>query len=214
MPGRGLSELLNLSRRSWPKGFDPIQTGKLRGQALRRGPGSAEYPTLMDDLQDPALDRTTSDAFAQRGYDDPRLGGFATVQGHPDEGTLLRRWTFDPAYQRYLGVMMQGNNPHFPLIGQVETTARGKAAIMERLDPVPRGSHNERIIQDAQAYVSARQQGQPVKKGSMPNTMVDALDRLLDEHAQGGVDFDLHRGNFMQRPDGTLVITDPYTAVK
>lgn len=112
------------------------------------------------------------------------------------------------AYAAWL-LTNQERNPHFLRVYAVELLDPYRALItVERLED----GHtlDESVMNDASAIVS----GYPPYSGSDPETMLmDAAHLIykdLGPHWWG----DLHRGNFMTRPDGTIVINDPLAGRK
>lgn len=125
------------------------------------------------------------------------------------QGDVLKEYR-DASYDRFLNIVRDADNPHFPRATKsVRVPGGRKQVIVEQLKPLD--SRSDFLMLD---QMSAYKRN-PKKGQSLPQTMKDAIDILRKgkRHPwdpRGGDDWDLHRGNVMKRPDGTLVIIDPF----
>lgn len=132
----------------------------------------------------------------QYGFSMLGAGKYASVFGKPGYPYVIKVFMKDAAYLRWLNFCMQHpNNPYCPKVrGKVVRIDHNFMAI--RLEKLK--EYDGHDSPDAVLYHASEELEEPNAK-----QVVDYLEgnyRLLD----------LHDGNFMLRPDGHLVVVDPF----
>ena len=152
-------------------------------------------------------------------------GAFATVWMHPRWNYVWKTFPHNQAYIQYLEyAASHKNNPHFPRIYKIKKIvppfARPSnapflwAVKMEKLSPLSK--ENWEMVDAARGILLGYDfRGVEAFKKQYPNGMSLMRTIQLLEDARGRqkpqVFDDLHKQeNFMQRDDGTVVITDPW----
>jgi len=125
-------------------------------------------------------------SLSTKGYVPLGNGAFATVFTHPKLNYAIKVFKNDPAYLKFFDYCSKHkDNQHLPkFIGKPLTIDKEHYLIrMEKLVPMKE---------------------KPIFDDSISRTINDL------EKDRGSFLMDLHDDNFMKRPDGTVVIVDPY----
>ncbi len=144
-------------------------------------------------------------------------GRFSVVLTHPKWDHVWKTFVNDPGYMHYLSIIKANpSNPHFPKIGKVKKIVppfrRFKnqpfmwAVKMENLQPI--SSSNWKIVKAVlNVYNHWTSSQQFHEKYPQYTQLFDAIFEVIGN--RGGNILDLEERNFMQRRDGTIVMTDP-----
>ena len=127
------------------------------------------------------------------------------------------------------------NNPHLPKFSGLESFVyRGQTYIQSRMEPLKEASKNiGDILHFIVDYSDAPGTNymdvilDMLDDTSIPDTfdqvieklggaksaagLIDTVREVVQFGMKHGFSIDLHRGNYMQRADGTIVVNDPYT---
>lgn len=145
-------------------------------------------------------------------------GAYADVYGKPERKHAVKVFfSHDEPYKQYLNLTKNIQNPHFPQIKGTPKKLNNRVHMvqMEKLHRLDREQHH--IAYKASEYADAVTFGEHDSpehhefKENFPH-LVQAIHHIhnhIVKKNKGAFGFDLHAGNFMQRHDGTVVITDP-----
>lgn len=151
-------------------------------------------------------------------------GHFSTVYDHPKWDHVWKTFAHSQAYLQFLEIVKaQPNNPHFPRIyrtkrivppyARPETHPYLWAVKMERLSPL--SSDNVKLVKACRDVLNGVRGSIDELKQTNPQAMglLRSIQMLNDARGRQKpqVYDDLHKAeNYMQRKDGTVVITDPW----
>ena len=147
------------------------------------------------------------------------VGSYSTVWALPDDPHVVKLVQDDPCFLRFAEYCNANRaNPHVPRMGRVMRwpgADDGEALVFtERLQPLRLPLD---LYHQMERYLNAQRSGRPA---AAENTRFaeehPGLARTLDELAAifapaRHCDVDMGPANFMQRGDGTIVITDPFS---
>jgi len=146
-------------------------------------------------------------------------GTFSAVFETPDPTRVLKLTT-DATNYAYLTEGFAPDGPHKPVVlhdhGEVGETSEGVTLYLlelERLQKVTTGTENgllaRRIVRYANKNPDKRYPDDPDHIPGMPPSLVRFMDDLNHFIFHSAFAPDVHWGNFMERADGTLVVSDP-----
>jgi len=137
----------------------------------------------------------------------------------------------DKGFNRYVLLTHKANNPHFPKISNMRRiNSHGIVFyiyLIEKLEPVEKTEFNDVLLKylrweadqmgwdyfDAHSHVWESDYEKEVLDyiGGHPK-LIQAIHQISGNYInmKGQFRIDLHQNNFMQRKDGTIVITDPF----
>ena len=155
----------------------------------------------------------------QLGWTTLGTGAFSSVFKNKNKNYVLKINTQgDKGYAAYVNLIKKFKNPHFPIISDMklmklsEYDAPYYIYLIEKLEPLQNwkianilkiiADHCYEELTDLEDIVHIPEY---VKNDE---SLVQAA-RLVGEYKNKAF-LDMHSGNFMQRKDGTIVITDPY----
>lgn len=155
---------------------------------------------------------------------------FGTRQGYDSEFTPDQKMFAD--WVRYCE--QHSNNPHLPKFSGLESFRyRGHTYIQSRMEPLKEASDKigqilhfivdyaddistnyidviEDMLDDAQIPHTFDQVIEDLGGPESAAGLIDTVREVVAFGKQHGFTIDLHRGNYMQRPDGTVIVNDPY----
>jgi len=173
--------------------------------------------------------KSLANFFKKKGWNVLGKGAFSIVLDKPGSDFVIKVSPHnDKGFNRYVLTINHIKNPHFPKITSGRRIQIGNRAyyiyIIEKLKPLPK-TKLLKMVTEYLLYTAKQQDPYKTFYGRNKN-MEDAvldflqtqpeLERAAEEIAYTSADvkgnflIDLHHGNFMQREDGTIVITDPY----
>jgi len=144
-------------------------------------------------------------------------GAYADVFEKPGVNYILKLFEDrDNGYKRYLSLISQRRNKHFPILRgrPMKINSVYWAVRMEKLQPINSTTDWE-VVANGERYLRILESGSHEYTGfvqqyvaSYPD-MAQALELILRFVIVGGSYLDLGYNNVMKRLDGTLVIIDP-----
>jgi hypothetical protein len=153
-------------------------------------------------------------------------GVFSQVFVNPNKNFVLKiNSNPDIGYASYVALIKHYKNPHFPIISDMKKIIIGDANfkktyyiyLIEKLYPYKNYENNK--IFNAVSENSKLPLSQIFKKEKIPPILLSHPKLVKALQIIGNYDdtndiiyLDLHTGNIMQRNDGTIVITDPYSS--
>ena len=171
------------------------------------------------------------------GWEQYGTGAYSNVYANPKKNYVLKlNKTSDEGYENYVELIKQHPNPHFPKISAVKTLNVNNERypcnlslyLIEKLYKVPYAKTTyytasfykvttdyykslETLIEEDIRASSWSKQFNPTSIELLKENplLVKAL-QLIGEFKKAGHGIDIHDNNYMQRKDGTIVITDPY----
>jgi len=152
-------------------------------------------------------------------------GVYSSVWSNPKKSYILKINKIpDPGFDHYVSVIKGSRNPHFPKISdrrQIFITGRSYYAyLIEKLEEFPNRATAEDYASMFNFVINLNMEEKPLESlieeyGAIPEIfkkqpkLIKAL-RIVSYESKPFFRIDLHDENFMQRKDGTIVITDPY----
>lgn len=147
-------------------------------------------------------------------------GTFCVVFDMPDKSRVLKLTT-DRVHYAYLTDNMSPGGSYKPLVledhGMVGETIKGSLALylveVERLQPIPSNTDNSRLVRRMVRY--ARSKGSraypscTTQVKGLSDTLAEFCGELNNFVGNFGCSIDPVFNNFMERADGTLVMSDP-----
>ena len=142
--------------------------------------------------------------FQQKGGKILGQGAFAKVYSHPSWSYVLKLFSDDPCYIRYVKYAMRSNNKHFPVfldkprkyLPSFKRQLHSEFVYAVRMEPLQQLGMSHSDFDDWMNEVEF-----------INPSLADAIQDVVRELK--GCVMDFHKGNFMMRRDGTIVITDP-----
>jgi hypothetical protein len=147
-------------------------------------------------------------------------GLYSSVYVNPNKNYVLKLNKHpDPGYAKYVTLIKNYKNPHFPIISDLkQININNKIYYVYLIEKLKQYSDNN--VVKAIKYVSTfpslplreiyREEEIPTILLTHPK-LEKAL-RIVGRNLGPRMSLDLHSGNIMQRNDGTIVITDPYSS--
>ena len=183
---------------------------------------------ILDDLL------RSNDAFQLLGS-----GSFAVAFQPINRSYVVKVWVADPAYDFVAGLIRANQNKPGIYLPRLKFSARTlftaasgdriRFMVMEPLRVINERVYKEycmpiyKILHDQETYklpdlqdfkhkVAAKMEDKIFGNKHAQRQVLEFIEQIyptLELFRPSGFDWDLHRGNFMQRADGTIVITDP-----
>lgn len=158
----------------------------------------------------------TLQAFKEAGGIVHSDGRFSVVLEHPKWDHVWKTYVADPGYEHFLKIVQANPNPHYPKISKIKKIVPPFrrfahqpylwAVKMEKLLPI--SSQNMKIVKAVlNVYNHWTSSEQFHSKYPQYTQLFDAIFGVIGD--RGGNILDLEERNFMQRRDGTIVMTDP-----
>jgi hypothetical protein len=174
------------------------------------------------------VDDTLTSNLEKMGWEKIGWGVFSSIYGNPKKSFVLKvNKREDKGYERYATIIKKNPNKFFPKISDMKVMKIGKnnycVYLIEKLEEIPlaRAQRYEKIFDTAMASQFRAANTPDIESlvlyfnGKIPlifkqnPDLVLALNIIAND--QGSKYMDLHQNNMMQRANGTLVITDPYS---
>lgn len=183
----------------------------------------------LDELNIPTSKNRAGQTLQAAGYEPLGTGQFAEVYKKPGTNYVLKLFDHDDkAYLLYLGMIRKHqDNPHFPkIIGKlIKVTDQYYAVRMEELQPT---SISDRLLKIMERFCERRADfwignWDAFMKSNFSSSVREELETLFKQNpklpealtaiaelkADHSLWFDFKRANVMERPNGTVVFTDP-----
>jgi len=194
---------------------------------------SHQYPkntNQMDQQND--ITREIADYFENRGWNVLGRGVFSVVLDKPNTNFVIKvSATNDKGFNKFVLLTHKSNNPHFPKITNLRRMSiDGRVFFIYLIEKLENVSYKMHPLLHTLKYLA---KGYSLEKSLplfRPETCAE-IKKYLDEHPElveacnqvyennstintkSITRVDLHSHNFMQRKDGTIVITDPLVDV-
>lgn len=157
--------------------------------------------------------------FTERGFRQIGYGSYGRVYGKPSANYVIKIFTADPCYSRFLSLIAANKNKHFPVL-LAEPRPLGDDTFMVKMERLlPASPANVQLVQhvaevfvqysDLPASLSRERVNAALKPFAAYPDLIRAVKLLYDGLYSKGCFFDLAARNLMQRQDGTVVILDP-----
>lgn len=174
--------------------------------------------------------------FEQQGWKLLGQGLYSVVLAKPESNFVIKISIInDTGFNRFVLMTHKYKNPHFPNITNVRRiNIKGRIFfiyLIEKLHPIKMNIFYHKLLEFISLVVNGHSVEQLINKfneGMFPQG--DKIAEYLEKHPsmmeainlihkspvnmKSSYDFDLHTNNFMQREDGTIVITDPYVELE
>ena len=144
-------------------------------------------------------------------------GANSMVFANPKKSFVIKINKFpDKGYARFVEVIHEHPNKHFPKISAMKSLKMGKCIyyvyLIEKLKPIKNSNkYADEIEQVINYYTGSLEEifrFSKIPKFLSANPNLVKAARLVGKYGKN--DIDMHEGNIMQRTDGTIVIIDPY----
>lgn len=147
-------------------------------------------------------------------------GTFGAVYYNPNKSYILKIiFRPDNAYAHYVSIIHNKRNPHFPKISDMKELTIGKDTyyvyLIEKLRKIPENKAIEYEEYFDNINYNRSKPLNKIFKNGVPQIfykqpkLFDCVQYIAQN--KNNHYFDLHSQNMMQRSDGTIVITDPYS---
>ena len=198
--------------------IDPRAAKAAATYARGRGDAGWNYTALN------AAKETLSERLEKLGWmDRSDSGAFSDVFIHPKKNYVLKiNKKPDPGYALFVKLIRKYPNKHFPVISDLKRLPLGTkdlfyVYLVEKLQGISWNEEIDRVERNIRFVVENYPEESSIEdlfEGGLPQCFKEDPSLLKAAMTlglyKGNSSVDLHFDNFMQRPDGTLVIIDPY----
>jgi hypothetical protein len=164
---------------------------------------------------------TAIDRLENLGWYEINSGYFSTVFAHTDKKFVLKlNQNSDPGYDAYVRLILTHPNKYFPKISDRKVLKCEDKEycvyLIEKLKEITENANTyvaiiENILNNPNSSIQELfPNGVPSVVGD-DRELIIALKLIRSYSRASGYSLDIHASNIMQRMDGSLVITDPYS---
>jgi hypothetical protein len=175
------------------------------------------------------FDYVMEDKLKKLGWTFLDAGYYSSVYSNPKKPYILKvNGKIDSAYAQYVALIKKYKNPHFPKISDLKLMEidgfRYYIYLIEKLNSVP--GKKDKIVRALEniMYAPRHSFAYYCRNNDIPEETIylfqqqpelinacKIIGKFRDNSKNPYVSLDMHGGNIMQRNDGTLIITDPYS---
>lgn len=154
------------------------------------------------------------------GYEIINQGSYAKIyQLSGNRNWVIKVSENDPAYDAYVRFVNAVKNPHFPVVTNIFSKTQNNIYVIEYLKPFSKDKEFAYQIQSCFYYATQEKIGANTSK--MQKYALEVWDELNTTHpvlisairsivkSFKNSQLDVYENNIMERPDGTIVLSDP-----